>query len=154
MQEPVVQTAYGPVRGVVRDGVNTFMGIPYGAPTSGQGRFRAPKPPAPWTAVHDASQSTVMPPSTLMPMATKGPFAEMAAAMALLQRPEPSEDALRINVWSAGLDRSRKRPVIVSMPHYSAGAALGDLHNLAAGGDVVAVSFAHRGGVSGHMYLR
>jgi para-nitrobenzyl esterase len=77
----------------------------------------------------------------------------MAAAMALIQRPEPSEDALRMNVWSAGLDRSRKRPVIVSMPHYSAGAALGDLHNLAAGGDVVAVSFSHRGGVSGHMYL-
>jgi para-nitrobenzyl esterase len=153
MEEPVVQTAYGPVRGVVRDGVNTFVGIPYGAPTGGKFRFKAPRPPEPWTPAHDATQSTIMPPSTLMPMATKGPFAEMAAEMARFQRPEPSEDALRVNIWSAGLDRSRKRPVIVSMPHYSAGAAIGNLHNLASVGDVVAVSFSHRGGISGHMYL-
>src|ERR1700748_2210130 len=101
MTEPVVQTTYGRVRGAVRDGVNTFVGIPYGAPTGGKHRFKAPRAPAPWTGEHDATQSTVMPPSTLMLMASTGPFAEMAAQMAKIQRPEPSEDALRVNVWSA-----------------------------------------------------
>jgi carboxylesterase type B len=88
-----------------------------------------------------------------MPMATKGPLAEMAAAMANVARPESTEDSLRINVWSAGLDQTRNRPVVVSMPHYAAGAAMGDLHNLVKGGDVVGVSFSHRGGITGHMYL-
>ncbi|GGS08879.1 carboxylic ester hydrolase [Streptomyces aureoverticillatus] len=52
---PVITTANGPVRGFVRDGVATFLGIPYAAPPLGAGRFAAPRPHAPWTAVRDAT---------------------------------------------------------------------------------------------------
>jgi para-nitrobenzyl esterase len=76
-----------------------------------------------------------------------------AGAAGAVPRPEPTEDCLSINIWSAGLDPSRKRPVVVSMPHYAMGAAMGDLHNLVAGGDAVGVSFSHRAGVTGHLYL-
>src|ERR1700728_3873932 len=146
MADPVVETTHGRVQGILREGVNTFLAIPYGAPTGGADRFKAPSPPEAWTGILDATQPGAMPPSSLMPMATKGPIAEMMAAAALVPRPEPTEDCLRINVWSAGLDASRQRPVIVSMPHYAAGAAIGDLHNLVKGGEGVRVSFSHRGG--------
>ena len=50
---PIVEIASGRVRGVLDSGVHVLKGIPYGAPTSGANRFRAPRPPAPWTGVRE-----------------------------------------------------------------------------------------------------
>ena len=55
MAEPVVETEYGRVQGIVHGGVNTFLGIPYGAPTGGANRFKAPERPAAWSGVRDVS---------------------------------------------------------------------------------------------------
>jgi hypothetical protein len=52
----VVTTQYGPVRGVLTDGVYAWRGVPYGASTGGANRFRPPVPPSPWTQVRDATQ--------------------------------------------------------------------------------------------------
>ena len=40
---PVVQTTEGPVQGLVRNGMGTFLGIPYAAPPAGALRWQPPR---------------------------------------------------------------------------------------------------------------
>ena len=42
------KTQYGSVRGLLKDGVQQFWCVPYGAPTSGANRFMPPQKPAAW----------------------------------------------------------------------------------------------------------
>jgi len=44
MADPLVQTAEGPVRGLVKDGVYEFLGIPYAAPPSAPLRWMRRRP--------------------------------------------------------------------------------------------------------------
>ena len=50
----VVETTNGRVRGYVLRGIHHFLGIPYGADTSGANRFMPPQKPKPWTDVYPA----------------------------------------------------------------------------------------------------
>ncbi len=45
----VVSTEHGKVRGYTLRGIHHFLGIPYGADTSGANRFLPPQKPKPWT---------------------------------------------------------------------------------------------------------
>ncbi|MCW6009275.1 carboxylesterase family protein [Micromonospora sp. CPCC 205371] len=47
----------GKLKGNVRLDRREFLGIPFAAPTSGDGRFRAPRPPARWSGVRDATKA-------------------------------------------------------------------------------------------------
>lgn len=47
----IADTAYGKVKGYIKQGIYTFLGIPYGADTSGKNRFMPPQPPEPWQGV-------------------------------------------------------------------------------------------------------
>src|SRR3954452_14761950 len=55
---PVVETAFGRVRGAVVEDVAAFRCIPYGAPTSGANRFMPPRRPASRAGVRDALEVT------------------------------------------------------------------------------------------------
>jgi para-nitrobenzyl esterase len=48
---PVVQTAQGPIRGMVKNDVYEFLGILYAAPAVGDLRWMPPVAHAPWTTV-------------------------------------------------------------------------------------------------------
>jgi len=53
VSKDIVETASGTVRGAHEGGVWAFKGIPYGADTAGDGRFRRARPPQPWPDVRD-----------------------------------------------------------------------------------------------------
>ena len=50
---PVVETKSGKVRGFSNRGISAFLGIPYGASTTGANRFVPPVKPEPWPGVRN-----------------------------------------------------------------------------------------------------
>ena len=91
----------GALKGAIAGSVVSFKGIPYAAPPTGQNRWRAPQPPAPWKDVRSAAaygaDCMQLPfPSDAAPLGTK-----------------PDEDCLYLNVWSPVQRPSSKLPVMV-----------------------------------------
>jgi para-nitrobenzyl esterase len=100
---PIVRIDDGLVRGADVAGVNTFLGLPYAAPPTGNLRWRAPQPAAAWSGVRDATQF--------------GPSCPQPTANNPYLPPGPiSEDCLYLNVYTPTLsDRSggAGKPVLV-----------------------------------------
>ncbi|MFJ8885756.1 carboxylesterase/lipase family protein [Streptomyces sp. NPDC102402] len=88
----VFGTRTGAVAGrpALRDpGVVVLRGIPYAAPPFGAGRFRAPRPAAPWTGVRECTSF--------------GPVAPQSAELpGSPVRSEGDEDVLSLNIWTPG----------------------------------------------------
>jgi para-nitrobenzyl esterase len=146
---PVVQTTAGRLRGLTRNGIHQFWGVPYGASTAGPGRFMPPVKRAAWTGVRECTQV-----SERAPQDENGPLSEFDA----LDRWEPmGEDCLTINVFTPGTGRGN-RPVMFWMhgggySDASGNALLYDGSNLARKEDVVIVSVNHRLNLFGFLYL-
>ena len=144
-----VETQYGMVAGIEDDGVRVFKGIPYGASTSGV-RFAAPKPPAPWTGVKDATAYGPMSPQI---MVRPGP---LYASWTIEQ--EMSEDCLVLNIWAATAGIVKRRPVMVFLhggdfSSQSGASKVSDGTRLARDGDVVVVTLNHRLNIFGYLFL-
>ena len=104
----VAETSYGKVRGFVLRGITTFLGIPYGADTSGANRFMPPQKPAPWTEVYPAVWW-----GNTAPQNMERRYANAYASFVdHWNYDDVSEDCLRLNIWTPSLD-SKKRPVMV-----------------------------------------
>jgi para-nitrobenzyl esterase len=95
---PVVVTKDGPIRGLVTNGVNTYLGIPYAAPPVGDLRWRPPAPPAPHGLI-DATQFA----NTCPQVTELGAFAGPSST---------NEDCLYLNVFTTGTGGPPK-PVLV-----------------------------------------
>jgi para-nitrobenzyl esterase len=145
------KTRSGSVRGLLKDGVQQFWCVPYGAPTGGANRFMPPQKPAAWSGVKDLFEITFGAP--LAPGAE-----EPSPVVTALNRKGPeSEDCLSVNVFTPGLDK-RARPVMVWMHGggFTAGSGnylLYDGTNLAKKEDVVVVSVNHRLNLFGFLHL-
>ena len=146
-----VKTKYGAVRGLLRDGVQQFWNLQYGAPTSGIRRFQPPQAPAAWTGVQDHFQVGTR--------CFQQPGAgEPAPVVLAMNRLEPeSEDCLRLNVFTPGTD-IKARPVMVWMHGggFTSGSGnylIYDGTYLAKKEDVVVVSVTHRLNIFGFLHL-
>jgi para-nitrobenzyl esterase len=142
--QPLVETAQGKVRGVVQsNGVTAFKGMRYAAAAAGSLRFMPPAPPPKWSGIQDTFDYGDQCPQA------RGSLAHAGTAM--------SDDCLRINVWTPGLDNAR-RPVMLWFHGggFEAGSGSSPLYDgtrVARRGDVVVATINHRLNVFGHCYL-
>ena len=151
----IADTQYGKVKGYILRGVNCFLGIPYGADTSGANRFMPPQKPKPWSDVFPAVWW-----GNSAPQNMDKKYANVYSAFVdRWNYDDVSEDCLRLNVFTKGLKDGMKRPVIVWL--HGGGFTFGNAieqdgyggENLCKFGDVVYVSVNHRLGSFGFTNL-
>jgi para-nitrobenzyl esterase len=101
-----VRTTLGPVSGdLVADGsVAAFKAIPYAAPPVAELRWRAPQPPAAWTAVRRAADYSASCIQNIV--AERKPWTHEFMAHNRI-----SEDCLYLNVWTPARTAADKLPV-------------------------------------------
>ncbi len=99
---PIMRIGDGLIRGASAAGVNSFLGLPYAAPPTGNLRWRPPQPASSWSGVRDATQF--------------GPSCPQAQVNNPFLPPGPiSEDCLYLNVYTPTSRSSSGggRPVLV-----------------------------------------
>ena len=151
----VVTVAQGRLRGVWREDLWSFSGIPYGRAPVGSLRWRPPLEAENWDEVRDAS--------------TFGPIAPQSAAVPGITSPadpgasEPhSEDCLSLNVWTPELPETptsepgQGRPVLVFIHGggFTSGSGSVFLYrggSLVRNGDAVVVTINYRLGALGFL---
>ena len=143
VERRTVKVTGGELRGVVRNGVASFKGIPFAAPPVGELRWKAPQPLKSWDGVREADQFG---PAPMQPPITAALFGGGA---------KPSEDCLYLNVWTAAKDPGERRPVMVWIygGAYMMGATSAQVYDGAAFAEkgVVLVSVAYRVGPFGFL---
>lgn len=147
----IAQTQYGKVKGYILRGVYTYLGIPYGAPTSGENRFMPPQPPQPW----DGILPTVFYGDSAPQLTDNKYHNDYSTFADHWNYYGVSEDCLKLNVWTPKTDNA-KRPVLVWLHGggYTNGNGIEqdgyNGENLARQGDIVFVSINHRLGPIGY----
>ena len=106
MQQPVVATSLGPVRGI-RDAVCArFLGIPYAAAPVGDRRFEAPQPHEPWVEPRDATRYGPTAPYQL----TRFDALDLASLVG--EGWIKGDDYLNLNIWTPS-ETATRLPVFV-----------------------------------------
>ncbi len=151
----VANTECGKVRGYVLRGIKYFLGIPYGADTSGANRFMPPQKPKPWSDVYPALWW-----GNSAPQNMENRYANRYASFRdHWNYDDVSEDCLRINVFTPAINDGKKRPVMFWI--HGGGFTNGNGieqdgyngENFARLGDVVFCSINHRLGPLGFCNL-
>ncbi len=159
---PVVPTTNGDLRGLLDDGIYTFLGVRYAAPPVGALRFMAPQTLKPAAGIsfvgrlgHSAMQLSSGGGAVTYPGIIGAALDQAFGSRGdvLIQ----GEDCLVLNVWTSGF-RPRARPVMVWFHgggfNYGSGSwPAYDGHNLAKNHEVVVVTVNHRLNAFGYLNL-
>lgn len=156
-------TRNGRLRGVSFRGTESYLGIPYGASTAGEGRFAPPRAPERWDGVREAMAFGDASPQIDTRTLSRNRGQDVQNLMYVkgghpLDGMRMSEDCLNLNVWTPSSADDVRRPVMVwlhggGFVHGSAGSALYNGDQLSALGDVVVVSVNARLGIHGFLPL-
>jgi para-nitrobenzyl esterase len=151
----LAETQYGKVRGYVLRDIHYFLGIPYGADTSGPNRFMPPQKPKAWTDVYPALWW-----GNSAPQNMEGRYENKFASFRdHWNYDDVSEDCLRLNVFTPAVADGKKRPVLfwIHGGGFTSGNGIEqdgyNGENFARFGDVVFVSINHRLGPLGFCNL-
>jgi para-nitrobenzyl esterase len=147
----VADTTNGKVRGFIHRNIYNFLGIPYGANTSGKNRFMPPQKPDPWKEVYPA----VYWPNSAPQLLDNFYANRYLAFTDYWHYDDVSENCLGINVWTPGYKDNTKRPVLLWI--HGGGFTSGNSiehpeyhgENLSRHGDIVFCSLNHRLGPMG-----
>ena len=151
----LADTQYGKVKGYILRGINYFLGIPYGADTSGPNRFMPPQKPKPWDDIFPAVWW-----GNSAPQNMEKRYANVYQSWAdHWNYDDVSEDCLRLNIFTPAINDGKKRPVMVWL--HGGGFVNGNgieqdgynRENFCRFGDVVFVSVNHRLGPLGFTNL-
>ncbi|MEU6715660.1 carboxylesterase family protein [Nonomuraea sp. NPDC046802] len=142
-----VETTYGPVSGLIENGIAAFRGIPYAAPPVGPNRFAPPTSPRPWDDVRKAHEFGPTPPQPVL----KGKLGDLFINPVI-----PGDDYLNLNVWTPD-PQGRPAPVLVWIHGgaFTTGSSAVTAYDGAtfARDGVVCVTINYRLGVDGFAYL-
>ena len=105
------ETTGGKVRGYILNDVYHFLGMPYGADTSGGNRFMPPEAPEPWDGVFPAIWWGNSAPQQMANRYSN----RLGAFRDAWNYDDVSENCLAINVFTPGYGDGRKRPVLLWM---------------------------------------
>ncbi|HSW40644.1 MAG TPA: carboxylesterase family protein [Acidobacteriota bacterium] len=151
----LADTSSGKVRGYILRDIYHFLGIPYGADTSGANRFMPPRNPAPWNDVYPALWWGDSAPQN-MENKYANPYYSFRDRW---NYHDVSENCLRINVFTPAINDGRKRPVMLWLHGGGFTSGNGIEHdgyngeNFARFGDAVFCSLNHRLGPLGYANL-
>ena len=108
MLNPIIDTKYGKLSGVIEEGVMLFKGVPYAAPPVGDLRWKPPVDPEPWEGVHVCDTYAARSMQATIEGLNFEPFASDFYYMGY---PEASEDCLYLNIATDAESADEKRPV-------------------------------------------
>ena len=147
----IAKTEYGKIQGYQLNGVYTFLGIPYGANTTGENRFMPPQKPEPWKYVKPA---VFYGNSAPQKMENRWPN-DYSTFSDHWNYWDVSENCLALNVWTPSISDEKKRPVLVWLHGggftNGSGIEQDSYHgeNISKYGDIVFCSVNHRLGSLG-----